>query len=415
MTLDPQIRQWRWRIFFATGACYAGLYFCRKPFYVAKSSLEDTWGWDPEVLGWLGLAYLVAYSAGQFLSAWTGTRFGPRKVLLVGMGLSIGCNLVFGFTSMLWLFAVFMVLNGFAQATGWANVVGTMGSWFRRRERGSVMGVWGINYQVGSVAANALAAWLLAAAGLAWAFFGGAGVLFVALLFFFFNQRDRPEDLRLPPLDDPEEPPEAAGDAPGWPRDVIENVVLVGMFYFCLKFVRYALWSWTPYLLSRNYGLEVDEAGYLSTVFDIAGLCGVLTCGFLSDRLFGGRRAGIALIFTLGMLASCGVLYLSQPEDLRVFTVLLGLIGFSLYGPDALMAGAGAIDVGSPRRAVAAAGIINGLGSAGSVLQEVVLGRLLSNGGDTRPVFMTLLVSSAAATTVLIVLYVRGRTGRAAV
>ena len=158
MSLDRQTKWWRGRVFLATGACYGGLYFCRKPFYVAKASLEDAWGWDPEVLGWLGLAYLVAYSAGQFLSAWTGTRFGPRRVLLVGMGLSILCNVVFGFTSMLWLFAAFMVINGFAQATGWANVVGTMGSWFRRRERGTVMGVWGINYQLGSIGANALAA-----------------------------------------------------------------------------------------------------------------------------------------------------------------------------------------------------------------------------------------------------------------
>jgi len=412
--LDARTRLWRARVFFATGACYAGFYFGRKPFYVAKSTLEDTWGWNPEVLGWLGLSYLVAYSAGQFLSAFTGTRFGPRKVLLTGMAVSIACNLVFGFTSSLWLFGAFMLINGLAQATGWPAVVGTMGRWFRKDERGTVMGVWGINYQVGSIGANALASALLVF-GLAWPFVGGSGVLLAALVFFWFNQADRPEDVGLAALEEESDAVDGGPEVGGWPRDVVVNVLLVGAFYFCVKFVRYALWSWTPYLLSRTYGLEADDAGYLSTVFDVAGIFGVIACGWLSDRVFRGKRAGASLIFLVAMAAATGLLFWMQPADLRVFTVILGVIGFSLYGPDALMAGAGAIDVGSPKRAVAAAGIINGMGSVGSVLQEVVVGRILSTDAGAGPVFGLLMGSSVAACALMTVLVVRGARGRAAV
>lgn len=414
--LDAKTQVWRLRVFLATGFCYAGLYFCRKPFYIAKASLEEAWGWDAQMLGWLGLAYLVAYSAGQFLSAYTGTRFGPRRMLIVGMALSIVCNMVFGLTSALWVFAGFMVVNGFAQATGWPNVVGMMGTWFRRRERGTVMGVWGINYQLGSIGANGLAALLLGLSGIMGAFFGGAGVLLVVLAFFFFNGQNRPEDVGLPPLEDPAEPDEPADDdIGGWPREVVFNIALIGAFYFCVKFVRYALWSWTPYLLSTVYGMEADDAGYLSTVFDVAGIAGVLVCGFLSDRVFAGRRAGISLVFLVLMAAATALLYVLQPGDIRVFALFLGVIGFTLYGPDALMAGAGAIDVGSPKRAVAAAGIINGIGSIGSVLQEVVMGKLLTADSGVGPVFATLLGSSLVACVAMAWLVVRGRQGRAAV
>ena len=51
-------------------------------------------------------------------------------------------------------------------------------------------------------------------------------------------------------------------------------------------------------------------------------------------------------------------------------------MGFALFGPDSLLSGVGAIDVGSKRKAVLAAGIVNGVGSLGAVLQEEIIGYL---------------------------------------
>lgn len=90
----------------------------------------------------------------------------------------------------------------------------------------------------------------------------------------------------------------------------------------------------------------------------------------------------------------------------------IGLVGFALFGPDALMSGAGAIDVGNRRTAVLATGIINGMGSVGSVLQEILLGKLLERGG-TNAAFGAIFVSSVAAAACLGVLLARGRMGRA--
>ena len=71
-----------------------------------------------------------------------------------------------------------------------------------------------------------------------------------------------------------------------------------------VKFIRYMLWSWVPFLLSRNFGLEGDEAGYLSTLFDLFGIVGVIACGWCSDRLASGKRIGVSLLFLLGMRAA---------------------------------------------------------------------------------------------------------------
>lgn len=416
MSEDRNLTIWRWRVFAATWLSYAGLYFARKPFSIVKADIEELYGWGPEELGLLGGLYLIAYTLGQFTSGALGQKWGPRVVLLGGMGLSIGANAALGFSNSFGTFGVLLFLNGLAQSTGWSNNVGTMGQWFRREERGRVMGIWATNYQVGGVLANVLAAWVAGAMGFQWSFFAGSLVLCAVWVFVFFNQRNKPEDVGLGPLEDPEpdEDDESGGESGkvSWPREIVVNIALIGAFYFFVKFIRYALWSWAPYLLKTELGLETDDAGYLSTVFDLAGIGGVIVCGWMSDKLFDNRRASVALLFIVGMALSCALLYTVGTTAAVMFAISLGLIGFTLYGPDALMTGAGAIDVGSARRATMAAGVINGMGSVGSVMQEFVLGAVLEEGSSST-VFAILLGAAVLAGVMLGVLLVRRRLGLA--
>ena len=417
--LTPGQKTWRVRVFAATWLAYAGLYFARKPFSIVKADLESAFGWDPSTLGQLGAAYLIAYTVGQFVSGSLGQRLGPRVVLLAGIALSIGANAAMGFTNSYGTFMVLLALNGLAQSTGWSNNVGTMGQWFRREERGRVMGFWATNYQVGGVLANTLAAYMAGKWGFQWSFFAGSMVLTAVWIFVFVNQRNKPQDVGLDPIAEDDED-DTASDAPlvktpvTWPRDVVVNIALIGFFYLFVKFIRYAIWSWTPYLLSTELGMQTDEAGYLSTTFDLAGIAGVIAAGFISDKLFDNKRAKVAFFFILGMAVSCGILYTVGTSSAALFAVSLGLIGFTLYGPDALMTGAGAIDVGSAKRATLAAGVINGMGSVGSVLQELVLGEVLKESG-AGTVFAILVGAAIAAALCLAVLMLRGSRGHASV
>jgi OPA family sugar phosphate sensor protein UhpC-like MFS transporter len=281
-----------------------------------------------------------------------------------------------------------------------------MASWFHKHERGRVMGVWSTNFTVGSLTAGLALGEVLGDTKAAyqpwqWCFYIGAMVLGVVWIQFYFLQRNRPEDVGLMPIDDPAtEVDESKISEPittKLSRDAWNTIFIVGGFYFFSKLIRYAMWSWSAYFLANNYGMSGKQAAIYSIIFDACGLPGVFLTGWLSDRYFKSRRSGVALIMLFGMTIASGLLMAFGGQSVTAFAVLLGAVGFFLYGPDALLTGAGAVDVGGRRAAVFATGTIAIFGALGPVVQEVVIPRLY-NPKDLTVIFTILFASSIAAT-----------------
>ena len=435
-------RTWRVKIFAATWLTYVGFYFCRKPFSAAKSAIGNEMGWDATTLGNIWASYLIAYAIGQFLASGMGTKLGPRKNVLLGMTLSILVTLAMGLTPSVPMMMGLVAVNGLAQATGWSGTVGTMAAWFHKHERGRVMGLWSTNFTIGALVSGLAMAWVLSFRDVVidiplplfhitvqepepwrWCFYLGAAVLVLVWIQFYALQRNRPEDVGLAPVDDPVTPadeskvPEPEGEGRfGLPRGAWTNLLLVGGFYFFAKFIRYAVWSWSAYFLQENFHKSAAEANTYAIAFDLLGIPGVYVTGWISDKYFGSRRAGVALFMMLGMTAACGLLMMFGDTSVTVFVVLLGAVGFTLYGPDALLTGAGAMDIGGRKAATFAAAVISGFGSLGPVVQEVVIPRLYDQKaaqaeGDLGPVFALLFGSAALASVFCAILVWRNRRG----
>jgi sugar phosphate permease len=416
--LTPAHHTWRVRVFVSTWLAYIGFYFCRKPFSAAKAAIQDETGWSTTTLGNIWAAYLFAYMIGQFLASGMGTWLGPRRNVLLGMVLSILVTVAMGVALDAWVMAGLVAVNGLAQATGWSGNVGTMAAWFHKHERGKVMGIWSTNFTLGSLLSGYAMAFVLGVAPWPWCFYVGAAVLTVIAINFFVFQRNRPEDVGLAPVDDPVTAVDesVAPDVPSSPtklsRDAWINILLVGGFYFFAKFVRYAVWSWSAFFLAQHYKLADSQANVYATAFDIVGLPAVFITGWLSDTYFGSRRAGISLIMMCGLTVSTALLVQFGDSGVAVFAILLAAVGFTLYGPDALLTGAGAMDIGGRKAATFATAIIAGFGAAGPIVQEVVIARMYdSKHGDLGPIFELLFGSAVLATLFCGLLVWRNRRG----
>ena len=92
------------------------------------------------------------------------------------------------------------------------------------------------------------------------------------------------------------------------------------------------------------------------------------------------------------------MLYFWGQTSIFGFGLCISIIGFSLYGPDALMTGAGAQDIGNIRGATLSAAVINGMGSVGAVSQEIIIGKLYdSSDGEMGLIFFLLMASACCS------------------
>jgi sugar phosphate permease len=93
-------------------------------------------------------------------------------------------------------------------------------------------------------------------------------------------------------------------------------------------------------------------------------------------------------------------------SSLFAFALCMGLAGFMLYGPDSLLSGVAAIDVGSKRGALAAAGIINGTGSIGPIFQEQIIGWMYERYDHAlTPIFILLVAVAVVGAALTLVLW----------
>ena len=201
MDLDKVYAFWRRHIFTVMWLVYAGFYLGRKNYAIAQPVFMEEFGWNEFDVGIIITTYLTMYAIGQFVWGPLGDRYGARRILMVGFGITISVNLLFGFSSSVLMMALLLGLNGLGQSTGWPNSMKTMSNWFSIDERGRMMAWWGTNYQVGDVAATALAAWLIA--GYSWhtAFWVPAIILMGIAALVVKWQRNKPEDVGLPSIE----------------------------------------------------------------------------------------------------------------------------------------------------------------------------------------------------------------------
>jgi len=385
-------RSYRWRIFAVTWLAYAGFYFCRKNFSVAMPLLKEELGFTDDDLKWIIFAYSLTYMLGQFLSGVLSDRLGPRRVVGLGMVVAMAANLLMGFYATVLLLLVLGVVNGGAQSTGWSGTVKNMAPWFSRGERGVVMAWWATCYVLGSFLATRFAAWSISSAapfedwGWRRVFWLPAAILAGIALLYILLTKNCPTDAGLPELE--EVHPEAihenrASNANDRSKnsglaDILEvlghsAVWITGAMYFLLKLTRYAILFWTPLYLVEHLGMDKVAAAKTSSWYELIGFLGVVFAGYASDKLFSARRFPVGSLMLLGLAVVCYF----EPTLIQWGeygpALAMGLMGFMTYGPDTLMTGAGAMDIGTSRCAATAAGVINGMGSCGQLLSPFVV------------------------------------------
>lgn len=410
MGITKEQGYWRRRIFILTWLGYAAFYFGRKNLTVTWSSLQTELGFEASDYAGIIFIYSLVYTLGQFLNGYLSDAFGPRRVVTVGLLLAAVGNFMIGLSFSLGVVVFLIGLNGFGQSTGWSGLVKNMTPWFRKQERGVVMSWWSTCYVIGGFLATVFATYVafdmefLSEWGWKRGFIFPAIILGVIAVVYGLFTRNDPKEAGVPKIvenlyDEVESSEELEKEV------ILEKLSLLKVLlgnsslwiysacYFILKMTRYAFLFWLPIYLEKSLHYGANEAGYISSTYELVGFFGVILAGYSSDKLFKSKRfSTIASMMILLGLACLAHPYMVEWGNLTTL-VSISLIGMATYGPDSLISTAGAMDVGGKEGAGMAAGIINGVGSMGQMFSGYIVVAISDHFGWNSLFFFFVIIS----------------------
>jgi MFS transporter, OPA family, sugar phosphate sensor protein UhpC len=382
--VKAKYKYWRLRVFYGMYIGYVFFYFTRKSFTFAMPALMENLGLDKSQLGILASILSITYGISKFISGGFADRSNPRYFMAVGLMLTGLCNILFGFSSTIALFAIFWGLNGWFQGWGWPPCARLLTHWYSQKERGRWWGVWNTSHSVGGFLIPFIAIYCATYWGWRYAMFIPGCCCIVAGLFIMNRLRDTPQSLGLPPIEKfkNDYPPGSKGEEHELSlKDIFFKYVLrnkliwiLGASYFFIYIIRTAVSDWSVLFLVEAKGYDQLKAGAAVGCFEVGGIVGSLVAGWASDSIFGGRRGPINVLFTLGAVLGF-ILVWFIPKNLLIDSVLFFSLGFFIFGPQMLI-GMAAAELSHKKAAGTSTGFVGWLAYLGAAVAGYPLGLL---------------------------------------
>ena len=424
---DAKYRRLRWQVFIGIFIGYAGFYLVRKNLSMAIPMLEP-FGFSKGELGTALAMNAVAYGISKFVMASVSDRSNARRFLPLGLILSAVAMMfmivpIHFFANQkglaILLMGIFNFLVGWFQGMGWPPCGRVMTRWFSIKERGTWMSVWNCAHNVGGALVGPMAAY-----GAAWFgswFYGEnkdmyfligtyafpAAVAILIAIIAYALIRDTPQSCGLPSIEKwsgsasknyDEKKSEQSLSVSEIFKTVLTNKFLwyIALANSFIYMVRYGCLDWAPTILS-NQGVDIKSAGWAYFAYEIAAIPGTIFCGWLSDKVFSGRRAMPTMIF-MALIIVAIVIYWKNMTSLPIVISCLIAIGFLIYGP-VMLIGVQALDLAPKNAAGTAAGLTGFMGYVlgTAILANTVLGYVADSTGGWDLPFILLIVACLLA------------------
>lgn len=376
------------------GLLYTSFYMCRYNLPLAGGLIRSEFGFSRAQLGTIITTQLLAYACGQIINGLLTDRLGGKRAMLIGATGTIVMNVLFGVASFWGLLSLFIVIrgiDGYLQAFGSPGMVKINAAWFRRTERGSFAGIFGFMINLGRFGINNLGAALLAGfifLGLIripplhwrWLFWVPAGIALVIGACMALIVKDTPEEAHFPPVNPHEE---IGGRVQVKVSDVFKVIAtnpvvwIIACAYACTGAVRQGIDQWFPLFMREVHHIDYQSAQFqlLAFLIPLVASAGSLISGFISDKIFHGRRAPVAAV--LYFLETLVILSAAQFHSANAAIFFLLLISLTANSTHSILGTAAAMDIGGAKMAGFTAGVIDSFQYFGGSLAGYFLGALL--------------------------------------
>tara|TARA_B110001452_G_scaffold267648_1_gene278830 strand:+ start:9042 stop:10373 length:1332 start_codon:yes stop_codon:yes gene_type:complete len=407
----------KWQVFISATLGYGFYYVCRLSLNVVKKPIVDGGILTESELGIIGSTLFFAYAIGKLTNGFLADHSNIKKFMAIGLLVSALANLMMGFTSTFLFFAICWGANGWVQSMGAPASVVSLSRWYKDSERGSFYGFWSTSHNIGEALTYILTAVIVSYFGWQWGFRAAAiiGILGAIMIAIFFH--DTPESKGLPPVNKDF----TKKNTSTWEeqREVFKNpyVWLLALSSAFMYISRYAVNSWGPYYFEAAKGYTLTQANSLVAISAVCGILGTASSGFVSDKLFKGKRNIPALLFGLMNVFALSLFLLGPKNMWWLDATSMVLFGLGIGALICYLGGLMAVDIVSKKASGAALGIVGIMSYAAAGIQDIASGYLIENNktivnGVTIYNFDTISIFwiGAAALSVLLALFVWKKT-----
>lgn len=410
---DARYKKMRWQVFIGIFIGYAGFYIVRKNFSMAMPELAN-FGYETGELSIVLSMNAIAYALSKFLMGSVSDRSNARIFLPLGLilaAISMAFMIVpvvaFGPDQKPLAITIMAILNflvGWFNGMGWPPCGRVMTHWFSVKERGTKMSIWNCAHNVGGALVGPMAVygaiwfghWFYGANSEYYFLIGtyafpAAVAIFIAI-FAYCMIRDTPQSVGLPsvekwrndyPKNYSEKQETVLSTKDIFFKYVLNNKLLwyIAIANAFIYMVRYGCLDWAPTFLKEAQGYDIKQAGWAYFAYEFAAIPGTLVCGWMSDKVFKGRRALPTIIF-MAFVALFVFLYWTFSDNYVIVTASLIAIGFFIYGP-VMLVGVQALDLAPKNAAGTAAGLTGFFGYffGTAILANIVVGYVAQSAG----------------------------------
>lgn len=406
----PEYNKLKWQVFAGIFLGYAAYYLVRKNLSLAiPDILSEYPQYSKAQLGTALTALSLTYGLSKFLMGSVSDRSNPKYFITLGLVLSSLCVFLMGVKgiySSLALVVALQAINGWVQGMGWPPCGKSVVNWFPLQERGVIMSFWNVAHNVGGALVATFALWGMQLFG-DWTgkFTLNAAIALVLSIFVFFLMKDRPESCGLPPVKKSfleENGKNVSKDVFTFKEIFFEHVLnnrylwYIALANAFVYFVRYGVVDWIPTYFQTVKGLSFEQSSRAWAMFEYAAIPGTIFCGWMSDKVFKGKRAPATILFMALTMIGIFVYWFNEKGPLWIDYAALISIGFLIYGP-VMLIGLHALDLVPKQAAGTAAGFTGFFGYVfGSSIAGTGVGWIADH-YEWRGVFITMIVCCALA------------------
>ena len=374
---------YKWSTFLSATFGYGMYYVCRLSLNVVKKPIVEEGVFSETELGIIGSVLFFTYAIGKFTNGFLADRSNINRFMSTGLLVTALVNLCLGFVNSFILFAVLWGISGWFQSMGAASCVVGLSRWFDDKERGSFYGFWSASHNIGEALTFIIVASVVSAWGWRYGFWGAGMVGIVGALVIWQFFHDNPQSKGLPPVNQPKEKKvmtetEAADYNKAQKQVLLMPAIWILALSSAFMYIsRYAVNSWGVFYLEAQKGYSTLDASFIISINSVCGIVGTVLSGFVSDKLFGGRRNAPALIFgLLNVVALC--LFLLVPgTHLWIDALAMVLFGLSIGVLLCFLGGLMAVDIAPRNASGAALGVVGIASYVGAGVQDVMSGVLI--------------------------------------